>query len=192
MFIGKLALLKQLDKESSSHAEHPRVLSLWGLKLEQTRPTLLLNEADPLLWFVAGIRSQRVGATYHHTCTFICASYYELHVQVDDMRPASFMSEHMHSFQVDRKNRCRVCWTITGLTPPPSGHSRYYSCTRTGVLRIDVSFYTLMTLITFIHQYSISLLSYCLLNSLHICAKWWLCFKTRTHIYALNMNSSHV
>lgn len=109
MFIGKLALLKQLDKESSSHAEHPRVLSLWGLKLEQTRPTLLLNEADPLLWFVAGIRSQRVGATYHHTSTFICASYYELHVQVDDMRPASFMSEHMRSFQVDRKNRCRVC-----------------------------------------------------------------------------------
>lgn len=59
VFIGKLALLKQLDKETFSHTDHPRILSLRSLELEQTWPARLLNEADKLLWFVIGIAPSR-------------------------------------------------------------------------------------------------------------------------------------
>lgn len=94
--MGKLALWKQLDKESSSHAEHPRILRLWSLKLKQTwTQTLLLNEADTLFMVCYSNCSQQVGATYRHTgSTFICTSYYTVCIQVENIRPTSFMLEH--------------------------------------------------------------------------------------------------
>lgn len=57
---------------------------------------------------------QQLGVTSHHR------------VQVDNMRPVRFMSRFPG---VERKNRCRVGWTITGLIPPPSDHFGYCICT---------------------------------------------------------------
>lgn len=142
VFIGKLALLKQLDKESSSRAEHPRVFSLWGLKLEQTWPTLPRNEADTLLWFVAEIAPSR-------SVPLITTPRPRSSAQVITRSASKWItwdlvvlcrSTHAQVPGLERKNRCRVCWTITGLMLPPSDHRGYYSCTCNRALQVGASF----------------------------------------------------
>lgn len=143
VFIAKLALLKQLDKESSSHAEHPCVFSLWGLKLEQTWPSLLLSEADMLLWFVAGIapsRSEPLITTPRPRSSAQVITRSACRWIIWDLLVLC-RSTHAQVPGLERKNRCRVCWTITGLIPPPSGHHGYYSCTRNRVLQIGAVFF---------------------------------------------------
>lgn len=142
VFIAKLALLKQLDKESSSHAEHPCVFSLWGQKLEQTWPSLLLSEADALLWFVAGIapsRSEPLITTPRPRSSAQVITRSACRWIMWDLLVLR-RSTHAQVPGLERKNRCRVCWTITGLIPPLSGHLGYYSYTRNRVLQIGAGF----------------------------------------------------